>query len=333
MLSTFELDASLLPILRCPLHPEAGPLQKAGANGQPAGLICPHCGREYPVVDGIPVMLADNPDAGFSRDEEMSQWDAQAARYDAGRMQDLVYRAGVEATAEAVRPADGDLVLDAGCGTGLTVKRYSRPGVRVVALDLSRESLKYLRRTANGAAPHLVQGDLTALPFARDAFDKVLCSNTITQLPAEELRAHCLRELVRVARPEGRVIVTAQCLSIPKQRAGWIREGPAKGYSGPIRYLYRYEAAEFRELLATCLQVEGVWGAGLPLPYRLKLSGLSRRLERWLRRFQASAPWGNILVGVGRKPAPSPGGPEPLSRRPEPLVRASAFRRGSANRG
>jgi ubiquinone/menaquinone biosynthesis C-methylase UbiE len=321
MLTSFDLDASLLPLLRCPRHPEAGPLPKGGADGQPVGLSCPHCRREYPVVDGIPVLLAEAVESSFNRDGEMRQWDEQAARYDAGRLQDLIYRAGVEATAEAVRPADGDLILDAGCGTGLTVKRYARPGVRVVALDLSLQSLKYLRQTAHGAALQLVQGDLTALPFARDAFDTVLCSNTITQLPDEELRAHCLRELTRVARPAGRVIVTAQCLSIPKQRAGWIKEGPAKGYSGPIQYLYRYEAAEFRDLLATCLEVEGVWGAGLPLPYRLKLSGLSRRLERWLRRFQASAPWGNILVGIGRKPAPPPDG---LVRRTESAVRAGA---------
>jgi hypothetical protein len=133
-----------------------------------------------------------------------------------------------------------------------------------------------------------------------------MCANAITQIPDENLRQTCVRELARVARRRARLVVTAQNLSIKKKRAGYPREGPARGPSGKVHYIYRYEAEEFRSTLASTMTVDKIRGAGLPLVYRWKLSGLSRRLERLLRRFGASAQWGNMLVGIGHKPETQP---------------------------
>jgi ubiquinone/menaquinone biosynthesis C-methylase UbiE len=246
-------------------------------------------------------MVMDGVGTKLSREQEMSQWDGQAARYDERRRNDLVYQAGVEAAVEALQPRDGELVLDAGCGTGLTVKRYYHPGIRLVALDLSLESLRYLRKTLTDGPVLHVKADVSALPFLPDVFDKVLCANTITQLPGQNQRQGCLEELTRVVRPMGRVVVTAHNFSIPKKRAGWEKEGACKAYSAPLQYLYRYDPEEFHQALAVALQVESIRGAGLPFPYRFKLSWLSRFLERRLRRWPGSAAWGNMLIGVGRK--------------------------------
>jgi hypothetical protein len=129
----------------------------------------------------------------------------------------------------------------------------------------------------------------------------VLCANALQHVPGAGLRRACVAELARVVRPGGRVVVTAHSWSLPKRRAGWPKEGPAGGLSGAVRYIYRSEPAEFRALLASALHVEAVCGAGLPLPYRWKLSGLSRCLERVLSPFAAAAWWGHMLVGVGRR--------------------------------
>ncbi|GAB3566945.1 Trm112 family protein [Amycolatopsis endophytica] len=53
------LDAQLLEILACPSDDHA-PL-RAGTAGDPEAdaLTCTSCGREYPVRDGIPVLLLD----------------------------------------------------------------------------------------------------------------------------------------------------------------------------------------------------------------------------------------------------------------------------------
>lgn len=54
-----ELDPQLLEILACPSEDHA-PLQ-VGSSADPDAdvLTCTACGRRYPVVDGVPVLLLD----------------------------------------------------------------------------------------------------------------------------------------------------------------------------------------------------------------------------------------------------------------------------------
>src|SRR5262245_23027836 len=283
----------LFDLLRCPLHPDAALV----SYGREA-LHCVRCARTYPVVDGIPDLVVPDGGGDFLASESR-QWDEHAPRYDEKRQHDLIYQATIDAAVQALNAAPGDFVLDAACGTGMTIKAYLRPGLRVVALDLSLESLRRLRDGLNSPDVLYVRGDLQALPFAAGTFGKVLCANAIQHLPDDASRRRCVGELGRVTRRGGRVVVTAHNFSVPKRRKGWPKEGSAGSLSGAVQYIYRYDAAEFRDLLASALEVERVGGAGLPLPYRFKLTPLSRRLERFLRRLRLSARWGHMLVGVG----------------------------------
>ena len=65
-----ELDPQLMDILACPAD-DHGPL-RAGTPADPAAdvLTCTVCGRVYPVVDSIPVLLLDEalPPAAVSPD-------------------------------------------------------------------------------------------------------------------------------------------------------------------------------------------------------------------------------------------------------------------------
>ena len=49
------IDPELLAILACPVD-------HARVREEGAALVCTSCGRRYPVRDGIPVMLADEPE-------------------------------------------------------------------------------------------------------------------------------------------------------------------------------------------------------------------------------------------------------------------------------
>jgi hypothetical protein len=55
-----DLDPQLLEILACPSDDHA-PLEQRGDT-----LVCTSCGRAFPIVDGIPVLLLDEalPPAG-----------------------------------------------------------------------------------------------------------------------------------------------------------------------------------------------------------------------------------------------------------------------------
>lgn len=291
----------------CPAHPNSGRLVPVEARqlavmadslAGESGLRCPECGRVFPIKDGIPDLVVGQDYPGEFLEAEARQWDEQARRYEEKRTQDPRYMAGVRAAVRALQVQPGDVVLDAGCGTGLTVRSYLRPDVRVVALDLSLESLRHLRGASAGARVDLVRGDLSMLPFANKTFDRVLCANALQHIPDEPQRRRCIHELARVARPDARVVVTAHNWSVSRRSAGWAKEGKAKGHSGPVQYIYRFEPTEFRNLLGSALRVERITSAGFPLPYRLKLSPLSRVLERFLRRLEAAAPYGDMLVGT-----------------------------------
>jgi uncharacterized protein len=54
-----ELDPQLLEILACP-SPDHAPL-RVGTEDDPDAdvLTCTACGRRFPVVDGVPVLLLD----------------------------------------------------------------------------------------------------------------------------------------------------------------------------------------------------------------------------------------------------------------------------------
>jgi demethylmenaquinone methyltransferase/2-methoxy-6-polyprenyl-1,4-benzoquinol methylase len=104
------------------------------------------------------------------------------------------------AAAEVVWP--GDRVLDACCGTGDLAVEAERRGGRVVGLDFSEKMLERARRKSG--AIEWVQGDALALPFGDGEFDAATVGFGVRNLADLE---GGLRELARVLRPEGKVVV------------------------------------------------------------------------------------------------------------------------------
>lgn len=108
------------------------------------------------------------------------------------------------AVLDAARVCRGTRLLDAGCGTGLVALLASFRGAQVTALDASPALLGIARSRLSDA--DVREGELAALPFADGAFDAVTAVNSVFY--AADMAA-AMRELVRVVRPGGRVVVTA----------------------------------------------------------------------------------------------------------------------------
>lgn len=108
------------------------------------------------------------------------------------------------AALDAARVSSGTRLLDAGCGAGLLAVLASFRGAQVSALDAAPGLVAIARQRLPGA--DVREGDLEALPFADASFDAVAAVNSIFY--AENMAA-AMRELVRVVRPGGRVVVTA----------------------------------------------------------------------------------------------------------------------------
>jgi ubiquinone/menaquinone biosynthesis C-methylase UbiE len=110
-------------------------------------------------------------------------------------------------SAAGVRP--GDAVLDVGCGTGNAALTARRAGGDVVGVDVTRPMLALARDNAAVAGYDdisWVEGDAETLPFGDDTFDVVL-SNFGHVFAPDPARA--TENLVRVAKPGGRVAFTA----------------------------------------------------------------------------------------------------------------------------
>jgi demethylmenaquinone methyltransferase/2-methoxy-6-polyprenyl-1,4-benzoquinol methylase len=101
----------------------------------------------------------------------------------------------------------GQTALDVCCGTGDITFRLARNGAQAKGLDFTAAMLAVARqRPASGSthAPEFIQGDAMSLPFAADSFDVVTVGYGLRNLARWESG---LDEMIRVARPGGRVLV------------------------------------------------------------------------------------------------------------------------------
>jgi len=136
--------------------------------------------------------------------EVAEMFDGVAERYDVTNTvlsfgQDRGWRRATRA-ALALRP--GERVLDVGAGTGISTEELGRSGAFAVGADLSTGMLLAGRR-ARPRVP-LVAGDALRLPFADETFDAVTISFALRNVVDVE---GALRELGRVTRPGGRLVV------------------------------------------------------------------------------------------------------------------------------
>jgi demethylmenaquinone methyltransferase / 2-methoxy-6-polyprenyl-1,4-benzoquinol methylase len=144
--------------------------------------------------------------------EVASMFDAVARRYDVTNTvlslgQDRAWR---RATRAALQIGPGDKVLDLAAGTAVSTVELARSGAWCVACDFS---VGMLKAGAERAVPKLA-GDATRLPFDDGVFDAVTISFGLRNVNPH---VEGLREMARVTRPGGRLVVCE--FSTPTNRA------------------------------------------------------------------------------------------------------------------
>jgi len=253
------MHPSLLPLLASP--ETGGPLTlTAGrAEGEDVltGSLRDGAGHVYPIEDGIPRLLPlELLDAQRS---EIAARDAQVEDYDRMAFLNWFGRVEIPLTLRALSPARGDLLLEAGCGTGRMTATLARAVRSVVAIDFSFESLRVARRklAATGIGNvHLVQADLCRLPFADAAFDRIVSCQVLEHVPGPDARRAAVSGLARTVKPGGTLALSAYKHSLLTRCFGQ-KEGT---HDGGIPF-FRFSRAELRETLAAGFQVQSVTGA------------------------------------------------------------------------
>jgi ubiquinone/menaquinone biosynthesis C-methylase UbiE len=162
------------------------------------------------------VAAADTP--GADQQERVNAYfDAQALYwqgvYDDPRLQGVIYRARQEAVLAAIDDlglAQGAAVLEIGCGAGLLTVELARRGHSVRAVDSSQAMVELTRRRAQhegvGALVDTQVADVHALPFGDDSVSLVVA---VGLLPWLHEPGKALREMARVLRPAGDLVLTA----------------------------------------------------------------------------------------------------------------------------
>ena len=136
-----------------------------------------------------------------------AMFDRTAERYDLLNAlmtggQDRRWRRAVVAAIDA-RP--GERILDLAAGTGTSSIPFVEAGAQVIACDFSLGMLRVgVRRQAGTGGPEFVAGDALRLPFADASFDAVTISFGLRNVADTDV---ALRELLRVTKPGGRLLV------------------------------------------------------------------------------------------------------------------------------
>jgi ubiquinone/menaquinone biosynthesis C-methylase UbiE len=141
-------------------------------------------------------------------------WHLYERVYDSILLRLIPYRRLLKNAVQNLNPSDGQVYLDAGCGTGnlIALLLSSSPGTEAVGADFSSAMLKRAAGKLESSEKRVrfVELDLNKeLPFEDSLFDGATCLNVLYALSEPQL---FIRELNRVLKPGGAVVISTPLL-------------------------------------------------------------------------------------------------------------------------
>lgn len=138
--------------------------------------------------------------------EVAEMFDGVARRYD---RTNTVLSLGLDAlwrrrTRQCLQLQPGQRVLDLAAGTGVSTRELQRVGADAIACDFSLGMLRAGKSNRSRRSVPFVAGDGMHLPFADATFDAVTISFGLRNIANAPM---ALREMLRVVRPGGRLVV------------------------------------------------------------------------------------------------------------------------------
>jgi SAM-dependent methyltransferase len=129
-------------------------------------------------------------------------YDLWAGQYDADLHPDTTLE--FDDVLELLNARTGEIILDAGCGTGRYIPALIRAGAHVTGIDFSPQMLAIARGKNPGI--EFREADLSQpLPFADAVFDAILCAQVVKHLPKLE---PSIKEFFRILKPGGRAVIS-----------------------------------------------------------------------------------------------------------------------------
>jgi ubiquinone/menaquinone biosynthesis C-methylase UbiE len=167
----------------------------------PAGGGCakgrPHHLTPAETNDKLSLMIKE-------RVQLFNEWPEAYDRWFTTPIGSLVKKYEIELILNLLGPKQGEIILDAGCGTGIFTLDILSSGSKVIGLDLSLPMLKQAEKKVKGYPLQMVLADMLKLPFPESSFDKAV---SVTAIEFIEDGKAAVSELFRVTKRGGRVVV------------------------------------------------------------------------------------------------------------------------------
>jgi len=101
---------------------------------------------------------------------------------------------------------DGDKILDLGCGSGRLIEILHDKRINYICLDSSQRLIEIAKKNYPGF--NFLVGEALNLPFPENSFDKVFSIRVLPHIPSKEFQIEFLKEVKRVLKPQGVLILT-----------------------------------------------------------------------------------------------------------------------------
>ena len=156
------------------------------------------------------------------------------------------------------------LVADVGCGNG----KYLR--VKTSGIILGCDTCVNLLTLAKSTSSHLLQADTTNLPYVSNTFDAIISIAVIHHLSSEERRVMAIKEMVRVLRPGGCILVYVWAKEQEKREfetqdvlVPWIMRKEVVGRAEGVKKKKKGKERKYKKKSKSSESVEIVHEAGL----------------------------------------------------------------------
>lgn len=117
----------------------------------------------------------------------------------------------------------GDVVLDAGCGSGNVSFYLFKKVKKIVGLDISNQAIDFAKKQSKKL--RLINAvfqtaDLRKMPFKNDSFSKIICFEVVEHMD-EANYSKILKEFYRVLKPGGLIFLTTPNKLSPEPLIEW----------------------------------------------------------------------------------------------------------------
>lgn len=191
------MNRDLLPLLRCPQTQTRLTLVDAKEEDDhivSGWLVSEERQCRYPVVGGIPRFV---PESNYADNFGM-QWNLfSRTQLDSYSGHSITADRFWSATGWQEHDLRGQVVLDAGCGSGRFAEIALATGATVIALDYSSAVDACLKNLGHHPNLHVVQGDIFTLPFAHSTFSHVYSLGVLQHTPDPQRALAALPPMLR----------------------------------------------------------------------------------------------------------------------------------------